>query len=204
MASIRKRSWVTGAGDRRTAYIVDYVDNHGVRRRKQHARYKNAENFRIKIEGQLSNGTYRSNADKLTIEEVCSSFLDQCRGRMNRTERMTRKTLTVYQGHVSNHILNVEHGIGGYKLAHLTARPINDFRDRLRSSGVSVPTTRKILATLHATLEYAVSQDWIALNAARGVKVIGSRNEGPKKILPPSKAELKAILEVGAITESGV
>jgi integrase len=72
---------------------------------------------------------------------------------------------------------------------------VNEFRDRLRSSGVTIPTTRKILATLHAALEYAISQDWVATNAAHGVRVIGPRDEGSKKIAPPSKQDMRAVFE---------
>jgi hypothetical protein len=49
---------------------------------------------------------------------------------------------------------------------------------RLRDAGVTVPTVRKILATLHGALEYAISQDWTATNAAHGIRVIGPRDEG--------------------------
>ena len=60
---------------------------------------------------------------------------------------------------------------------------------------MTVPTTRKILATLHSVLEHAISQDWIATNAAHGVKVIGPRGEGSKKIEPPSKDDMRAVIE---------
>jgi integrase len=63
---------------------------------------------------------------------------------------------------------------------------------------MTVSTARKVLATLHTALEYAISQDWIAVNAAHGVKVIGSRSEGSKKIKPPTKADMKAILNTAA------
>jgi integrase len=65
----------------------------------------------------------------------------------------------------------------------------------MRSAKVSVPTSRKVLATLHSALEFAISQDWIATNAAHGVKVIGPRGEGSKKITPPSKAQLRILVE---------
>ena len=58
-----------------------------------------------------------------------------------------------------------------------------------------MPTTRKILATLHSVLEYSISQDWVAANAARGVKMIGHRSEGPKKIVPPSKEDMRTVIE---------
>src|SRR5438477_11182774 len=107
-------------------------------------------------------GTYRPDADKVTVREVCESFLEHCEGRSERDERMTRKMLAVYKGHVNNHILHVDHGIGSRKLSQLTARSVGDFRGRLRNCSVSVPTTRKILATLHSMLAYAISQDWVA------------------------------------------
>src|SRR5262249_26365058 len=66
---------------------------------------------------------------------------------------------------------------------------------RMREAGVSVPTARKILATLHGVLEYAIGQDWVAVNVAHGVRVIGSRDEGSKKVVPPSKAAMRTLLD---------
>ncbi len=87
-------------------------------------------------------------------------------------------------------------GIGAAKLAQLTASKVADFRDRLRDAGVSVATTRKILGTLQVMLEHAVSRDLMAVNPARGIKVIGRRDEGAKRIEPPSKAALRRLIEV--------
>ena len=147
MAKLRKREWTTVGGDQRSAYIVDYVDGRGGRQRRQFNRYKEADRFRIKFEGQLSAGIHRPDADKVTAEDACASFLEHCAGRMERNERMTRKMLAVYRGHVTNYTLHPEKGIVGYKLAQLSARPVNQFRDRVRSAGVTVATTRKVLAT---------------------------------------------------------
>ena len=72
-------------------------------------------------------GTYRPDADKVTVKEVCESFLEHCTGRNARDERMTRKMLTVYRGHVNNHILSAEHGIGDRKLSQLTHDPPASF-----------------------------------------------------------------------------
>jgi integrase len=134
-------------------------------------------------------------ADKVTVTGVCEGFLEHCVGRNQRDERMTRKMLVVYRGHVKNHILNPEYGLGSRKLSQLTARSVHEFRDRVRGAGVSVPTARKVLATLHSALEYAISQDWVATNAARGVRVIGPRNEGSERITPPSKEAVRALLD---------
>jgi integrase len=194
MASVRRRKWKTASGEAKSAWVVDYTDSRGDRQRKHYLSKKSADAFRIQIEGQMQAGTYRSNADKVTVKGVCESFLEHCRGRNARDERMTRKMLTVYTGHVNNHVLHPDHGIGSWKLSHLTARSVGDFRDRMRSAGVTVPTARKVLATLHSALAYAISQDWVATNAAHGTRVIGPRDEGSKKIVPPSKADMGAVL----------
>jgi integrase len=195
MASVRKRTWKATSGETKAAWVVDYTDSHGDRQRKQFSHKRAADVFRIHIEGQMQAGTYRPIANKVTVKQICESFLEHCSGRNERDERMTRKMLTVYKGHVNNHILHADHGLGSRKLSQLTARSVGDFRDRLRSVGVTVPTVRKILATLHSVLAYAVSQDWVATNAAHGIRVIGPRDEGSKKITPPSKKDMRAMLD---------
>jgi integrase len=152
----------------KTAWMVDYYDSRGDRQRRHFQTKKAADAFRIAVEGQLQTGVYRPDASKLTVAHACESFLRHCEGRNQRDERMTRKMLVVYASHVNNHVLHSELGVAGWKLSQLTARAVGDFRDRLRTAGVSVPTTRKVLSTLHGILEYAISQDWVATNAARG------------------------------------
>jgi integrase len=194
MASVRKRSWTASSGELKTAWVVDYANNYGVRQRKHFPNKKAADAFRISIEGQIQAGTYRAAADKITIKHACESFLEYCEGRNQRDERMTRKMLAVYRGHINNHILHPEHGVGDRKLAQFTARSVGDFRDRIRAAGVSVPTSRKILATLHSVLGHAIGKDWLAVNVVQGIRVIGPRGEGSKKIVPPSKDAMRALI----------
>jgi integrase len=196
MAKVRRRTWTSKQGETKTAWLVDYTDSRGNRHRKHFFSKKAADVFRVHVEGQMQAGTYRSDAERVTVKELCDSFLEHCSGRHERDERMTRKMLVVYKGHINNHILNADYGLGSRRLSQLTARSIGDLRDSLRGTGVTVPTVRKILATLHSALAYAVSQDWVATNAAHGTKVIGPRDEGSKKIVPPSKSDMLAILEL--------
>ena len=198
MASVRKRTWTASCGETKTAWVVDYADSRGNRQRKHFPNKKAADAFRISVEGQMQAGTYRAAADKVTVKAACESFLEYCEGRNQRDERMTRKMLVVYRGHINNHILHPEHGVGSRKLSQFTARSAGDFRDRSRTAGVTVSTARKILATLHSVLRHAISEDWVATNAAHGVRVIGSRGEGSKKIVPPSKDDMRALIDATA------
>jgi integrase len=59
-----------------------------------------------------------------------------------------------------------------------------------------VPTARKIVGTLHAILEYAVSENLVAVNAARRIRIKGRRDEGSKKVVAPSKDTVRRLIEV--------
>lgn len=194
MATIRKRKLPSG----RIAWQCDFRDISGKRRSKQFVKRRDADNYLVKARAQVQDGIYRSDASTVTVSEICAAFLEYCEGRMRRNERMTRKMLAVYRGHINNHILHPEHGIARIKLTQLTARVIGEFRDRIREGGVTIPTTRKILATVHTILQYAILQDFVAINAAHGIRVIGPRDEGPKRILPPSKEDLQKVLEAAS------
>lgn len=210
--SIRKRTWKNASGVVTTRWIVDLMDANGHRERRQFDSRKEAEAFRIATEGQMRAGTFRGDASKFTVKDASERFLEHCRGRHQRRERMTRQNLRVMEGHIGNYICRdpkrhegklrpsrlkeFDGGIGGIKLSQLTARSVGDFRDRLRDAGVTVVTTRKILGTLQQLLRHAVDRDMIGVNVARGVKVIGRRDEGARKIMPPNKEAMRALLAV--------
>jgi integrase len=194
MASVRKRTWRTTTGETKTAWQVDYVDGHGDRQRRHFRLKKEADAFRIDVQSQVRGGTHRPDAERVTVRSLCQDFIEHCEGRHRRDERMSRKMLAVYRGHIDGKILNPDYGIGARKLSKLTARSVGEFRDRMREAGVSVPTARKIIATLHGALKFAISQDWIAVNPAYGIRVIGPRDEGSKKIVSPTKEVMRSLL----------
>ena len=198
MASIRKRFWTTTKGEKRSAWTVDFVDAGGNRERRQFGTKREADAFRVDIESQLRAGSYRPDAAKVSVKDAADLFLEYCEGRMKRRERMTRQTFEAYRGHCRNHVQHSEYGVQSLKLSQLTSRSVGAFRDRMRDAGVSVPMTRKVLRTLGAVLDYAIGQDLIAVNAAKGVSVIGRADEASKKIVAPSKAALKKIIDAAA------
>lgn len=210
--SIRKRTWTNADGQASTRWIVDIMDANGHRERRQFESRKEAEAFRIATEGQMRAGTFRGDAAKFTVKDAADRFLEYCEGRRQRRERMTQHNYNTMDGHIGNYICRdpkrhegksrpsrlkqFDGGIGSIRLSQLTARSVADFRDRLRDAGVAVVTTRKILSTLQQLLGYAVDRDMIGINVAQGVKVIGRRDEGARKIVPPSKDAMRALLTV--------
>lgn len=210
--SIRKRSWKNADGTETTVWVADVADATGHRERRQFDSRKEADAFRIATEGQMRAGTFRGDAAKFTVKDAAVAFLDYCEGRRQRRERMTTKNYKVMEGHVYNYICPdpkrhegkkrvarlklFDGGIGGIKMSNLRTRVVTDFRDRLREAGVTVVTARKILSTLQQIVGNAVSLDWVAINVAKGVKVIGRRDESARKIVPPSKEAMRALLAV--------
>jgi hypothetical protein len=104
MASVRKGTWRTRKGEKRTGWIVDFTDAAGKRDRRQLRWKAESDAFRIKIEGKLSAGTYRADASKITVKQVAERYIEHCWRRMERRERMTHRNYEVYVGHVRNYI----------------------------------------------------------------------------------------------------
>jgi len=210
--AIRKRTWKKADGTASTRWMVDIVDSNGNRERRQFESRKEADAYRIASEGQIRAGTFRGDAAKLTVKDAAESYLLYCEGRRDRGERMTRRNYDTMDGHIGNYICrdpkrhdgkprpkklkDFDGGIGGIKLSQLTTGRVNDFRDRLREAGVAIVTSRKIIGTLQQILAHAVDRDMVGTNVARGVKVIGRRDEGARKIVPPTKDALRALLTV--------
>ncbi len=212
MATVKKRKWASADGKERSAWRVDFTDSNGIRKRRQFSKKEDADKFRISVEGAIQTGTFRASADKTTVKEVAESYLTELKARQARSE-ITRRHVEMVEGRVwnyiapdaerranqkrgSRHAKPFSDGVGGVKLSQLTPPTVKQFAGKLRDAGVSVPTTRKIVGTLHAVLEYAVSENLVAVNAARRIRVKGKRGEGSKKIVPPSKEALKALIAV--------
>jgi integrase len=209
MASVRKRTWKTG-DETRTAWTVDFVDQTGERHRRQFSTRREADAFRIEIEAQLRAGAFRSSAQKTKVKDLAKLFLDYCKGRVERGEHMTEGTYRMYRSYISVYMLadsrapelkivdnrkvRFTEGIGNVALPQLTSKAVADFRDRLRSAGVSVPLTRHVLRAIVRMLEFARVENIVSINTARGVRVIGKRNEGSNKVIPPSKELVRALL----------
>lgn len=201
MATVTKRKWKTGKGEERKAWVLAFTDADGKRHKEQFGTKALADARRIEVEGQVQKGAYRAAAKETTVAMAVEDYIKYLKGRHNRGEKVTAHYLKIASGQLRNYVAPVagravtfEGGIGHVKLSQLTVRTVSDFRDRLRDAGVSVITTRRILGSLSRTLDYAVANDLVAMNVAKSVKVIGARNEGSEKIVPPSKEALAMMI----------
>lgn len=188
--SIRKRVWKS-AGEDKTAWVVDYVDQHGRRRLKTFELQKDAKAWSVTAGHEIATGVHAPNA-KTTVEEAVRSWIAHCVD-----EGLERSTIEQRQRHLRLHIAPF---IGRVKLAGLTTPRVNGFMDQLRDSGRSVAMRRKILTSLSTALSFAKGRGLVAQNVALGVKVRSDERHkatGPLKAGRdfPTKADLKLLID---------
>lgn len=211
MATITKRKWLTGKGESREAWQLAFTDAAGKRHKSQHATKREAESARIDAEGKVRSGTFRPDASGKNVEDAVVLYIASLKARHLRDAKVTKTYLNSVTAELQNYILarpqNDEKaslrkratpftkGIGTVKLSLLTSSRVGQLRDDLLEAGVSVVLTRRIIASFGRALGYAIEKDLLAINPARGVKTIGTRKEESKKVVPPTPAALKALLD---------
>src|SRR5262245_13915695 len=131
--SVRKRSWVTSAGEPREAWIADYTDADGDRHIETFERKKDAEAFEATVRVDIGKGVHTAPSKSITVAEGCELWLEAGETRWERT------TLDTYRQHANLHIIPM---LGRVKLSSLTLATVRDFEDKLRHEKVSRAMTR--------------------------------------------------------------
>ncbi|RWO53701.1 site-specific integrase [Mesorhizobium sp.] len=190
MATITKRKWTTGKGESREAWVLAYTDKKGNRHKEQFAKKRDADAKRVTVEGQIGKGTFRAEAASKTVKDAIDAYIKHLEKRHGKGEQVTTMYLRNTSGQLRTH---VEPEIGATKLSDLTTRDIEELVDKLKDAEIGIPTIRRVVGALARTLRHA--HDWVATNAAQGVRVTAKRGQGSEKVVPPSKAVLTAILK---------
>jgi integrase len=185
--SVRKRTWTTAKGEKKEAWVVDYVDQDGDRHIETFKRKKEADVFHAKVGVDVRAGTYTAPSKSITVKEAAEDWIKSVA-----LEGREVSTLAQYR----QHAVHINRRIGNVKLAQLTAPGINKFRDDLLQS-MSRAMARKILSSLKSLLRHAQGRGNVAQNVALAVKI--NANLRDKKKLEvgvdiPTSEEIKAII----------
>ena len=122
--AVRKRVWIARKGERKEAWVADYVDGTGKRHIKTFEQKKAADAFAAKTKVDVNAGRYVALDSDLTMAKVADKWIGRAVA-----EGLERTTIRVYRQHVTHHILP---RIGGnMKLAKLTRGHVERFRDDL-------------------------------------------------------------------------
>jgi integrase len=191
MASIRKRTWAGPDGKQRTAWQVDYKDQHGRRRSKQFSRRKDADAWAINAAAEVQRGIHTPDSISPTIKEAAHAWLNAVRA--NDREPTT---IAAYEQHVRLHIVPK---CGALKLSQLTAPKVRALLDEWVTSLSRAMATR-VFRTFKAILTDAQERGLLAQNVALAVKMKKAPRERGKVTIP-TKAEIRAILDAARTTQ---
>jgi integrase len=147
--SVRKRTWVTRAGESKEAWIVDYSDGAGKRHIETFNRKKDADASAARVSVAVSTGTHVAPDNSLTIAAVADKWINAVAA--NGAER---STIQQYRLHVKNHIAP---RIGSLKLAKLTRGHVEHLRDDLLQGDrkLAPATAHKVWVSFKSMLKSA-------------------------------------------------
>jgi integrase len=187
--SVRKRTWSVN-GERREAWIADYVDQGGERHIKTFAKRRDAEAFHASARVEVSKGLHTADRRSPTVAEAGELWLK--RGAASGLER---STLTAYREHVHLHINPM---LGTVRLSQLTAPMVRAFEDRLGASRSPAMVCR-VLVSLSGIVTDAVERGAVAQNVVRGRRRRARTGELRRRKLEvgvniPTPAELRTLI----------
>ena len=160
--SIRKRKWVTSRGERKEAFVVDYVDQAGKRHLRTFAKKKAADAFHVTVKSEVRDGTHTADSESITVAEAGKLWLVTAE-----QENLERSTIDEYKRHLNLHITPL---LGHVKLSRLSAPLVRSFTDHLREANLSVAMVRKVRGSLGAILADAQERGKVARNVVRDTR----------------------------------
>ena len=184
MATIKKRRWKTSSGEWKEAWRLRYTDAHGVERSKQFDRKGDATAFLTKTSWEISQGTHTADGASVTVGKAADLWLERAR-----QQDLERSTIKSYEEIARLHIKPF---LGAEKLSKLTMPGVQAYVDGLLFSR-SKAMAGKAVRALSSIVTEAQRRGLVAQNVAKGVKVIRSKREKKKIVIPP-KEHLRALL----------
>jgi integrase len=171
--------------------VKDKGNKKGLRRFKQFEKKKDADAYRIKVEGEVVAGVHVPHSESATVADAAKLWIEYCEG-----EKLEASTVKQYKEHIKHHI---DPFLGSVKLADLTRPRVESYRDALVKTR-SREMARKVVVSLKSLLSDAVRRGLAPYNAASTTKVskpkVDEREEEEVEI--PAKSEIRGILAKSA------
>ncbi len=182
--SVRKRQWTTSKGVVREAWIVDYVDQQGIRRLKTFARKKDADAAAATTSFEVRDGTHVADSATVTVKEAGEKWIGSGeKGQLERT------TLDQRRQHL---LLHIEPFLGRTRLSQLSVPAVRAFQDKLHAEGRSPAMIKIVTGSLSGLLADAQERGLVARNVVR--EMVRGRTRGKAR---QSERRQRGKLEVG-------
>ncbi len=123
--------------------------------------------------------------EEYTVKDAAEKWLYRCK-----QDDLEKATLRAYESHFRIHI---EPRLGHIKLNELTGPVVRDFLDDLQTT-ISRSMTKKVLTSLRAVLQEALSRGMVDMNVASSIKPRRGRRHEKERIIP-TKTEIRLLLE---------
>jgi integrase len=191
--SIRKRRWTTATGEKKEAWIVDYVDQSGSRRLRTFEKKKDGDAFHANAKVEVRDGTHTAQSQSKTVAEAGALWIATAE-----QNGLERTTVDSYRQHLELHIKPY---LGRRKLSDLSAPLVRAFEDKLRQgrgpSGEEVASrssamVKRILGSLASIVADAQERGHVNRNVVREMR---SRRKRGKDLR--SERRQKGKLKVG-------
>lgn len=193
MAKVSKREWTAPNGEKKSAWVVRYLCE-GKHKSKQFEKKRDADIFRVKLEGQLSLGVASINSPAVKVSDACDEFLKASEVR-------------VRDGRISlAHLRNLTRAVNLSIVPHLGKVLLRDLRQAdverfyaamVREDGLAPVTARERIVKLGQVCEFgrAAGRGWLserpvedARKALKGIKADPVRTFTPEQVLLVLKA----------------
>ena len=177
---------------RRGKWVVDFRDNAGKRRWETFTTRAEADIALAERVTQLDAGKYIAPAKEKTFKQLCEDFT-----------KATKPTIkpNTWRDYEANMRLHVRPFFGDVKIRLIMRQQIEGFRDACIKNGVGAPTTKKCLRLLSGMLGYALKNEWISVNRAKGISPPLGDAEDPRDTIEwmiLSPAEFALVLKNAA------
>jgi integrase len=159
--SVRSRRWRSPAGEMKSAWVVDYFDQHGDRHLKTFAKKRDADAYHAQVAIDVRAGTHTADSGSISVAQAGELWLQ------DRTAAgLEPTTLVAYRIYVTRHITP---RIGAVKLSQLTVPAARAFEDQLRVD-CSAALVRAVMRTLGAILADAQERGLVGQNVVRSLR----------------------------------
>ena len=157
--SVRKRTWKTGKGLDKEAWVVDYVDQQGVRRLKTFTKKKDADAWRASTTVSVREGTHVADSATVTVKEAGEQWI-----KSGEAAGLERTTIDQYRQHLDFHVFPF---LGRTRLSQLSVPAVRAFQDKLHEEGRSSAMVKRVTGSLGSLLADAQDRGVVARNAVR-------------------------------------
>jgi integrase len=189
--SVRRRSWISPAGEPKEAWVVDYRDQHGHRHIKTFDRKKDADAYHAQVAVDVRAGTHTAPSCSITVTEAGELWIKTATN-----AGLERTTLEGYEQHLAFHIVPL---IGGAKLAQLTVAGVRGFEDQLAEDRSPI-MVRKVMRSLGAILADAQERGLVAQNVVHSLRR-GRRGKSETRAQRRQRGKLKVGVHIPTLDE---